>query len=100
ASEPSEPLPVSSPALPPSPTSRFQKTSSKSKRKSTPNLPHFSDPKPPPTPPKVKLTTRINSNDQVYILHLDTITPLPEYLSSLDVEQQATTPQIPSNTVI
>ena len=91
------PISVSSPALSPSPspTSGRRKPLGKSKRKSTPNLPHFSDPKPAPTPPKVRLTTRINSNDEVYILHLDTITPFPEYLSALDAERAAAPPEIP-----
>src|SRR5205814_5580118 len=53
------------------------------------------EPKPPKLPPKVRLTRQINSNDEVYLLHLDEIYSLPEYLSNLATEQATESPVIP-----
>src|SRR5205814_6146636 len=53
------------------------------------------EPKPPKLPPKVRLTRQINSNDEVYLLHLDEIYSLPEYLSNLTTEQATESPVIP-----
>src|SRR5947207_3610254 len=52
------------------------------------------EPKPPKLPPKVRLTRQINSNDEVYLLHLDEIHSLPEYLSAIQ-EVTPETPDIP-----
>ena len=52
-------------------------------------------PKSTPIRPKVLLTHKINSDDQVYLLHLDSITPLPEYLSALAASQEQKAPEIP-----
>ena len=49
------------------------------------------EPKLPKSPPKVRLTRRINSNDEVYLLHLDEIHSLPEFLCTLEI----TDPVIP-----
>ena len=53
------------------------------------------EPKPRPSPPKVCLTRKIGSRDQIYVLHLDSITPFPEYLSALSATTQDATPEIP-----
>ena len=57
--------------------------------------------KTPPSPPRVRLTRRINSNDQVYLLFLDTVDsepeihPLPDYLSATYEVTVNTAPEIP-----
>ena len=51
--------------------------------------------KPPRVPPKVRLTTKINSNDEIYVLHLDKIACLSEYLSAVHKVTQANPPPIP-----
>src|SRR5208282_6156413 len=51
---------------------------------------------PPRIPPKIRLTTKINSNDEIYLLHLDEITSLPEYLSAVhETAQDDPPPSIP-----
>ena len=52
-------------------------------------------PKPPRVPPTVRLTTKINSNDEIYVLHLDEIACLSEYLSAVYEVTQANPPPIP-----
>src|SRR5204863_6203857 len=56
-----------------------------------PRSPQDYEPKLPKSPPKVRLTRRINSNDEVYLLHLDEIHSLPEFLCTLEI----TDPVIP-----
>ena len=51
--------------------------------------------KPPRVPPTVRLTTKINSNDEIYVLHLDEIACLSEYLSAVHEVAQANPPPIP-----
>jgi len=51
-------------------------------------------PKPVPIRPKVLLTRRIDPKDQVYLLHIDSITPLPEYLSTISTQEKPQ-PEIP-----
>ena len=46
-------------------------------------------------PPTVRLTTKINSNDEIYVLHLDEIACLSEYLSAVHEVAQANPPPIP-----
>ena len=45
--------------------------------------------------PKVCLMTKINSNDEIYVLHLNEIACLSEYLSTLHEVTQASTSLIP-----
>ena len=52
-------------------------------------------PKPPRVPPTVRLTTKINSNDEIYVLYLDEIACLSEYLSAVHEVTQANPPPIP-----
>ena len=59
-------------------------------------LPYTPKPKPPPpSPPTVRLTRKIGPHDQLYILHVDSITSLPEYLSTIDTTAEDITPEIP-----
>ena len=46
-------------------------------------------PKPPHVPLRVHFTTKINSNNEIYLLHLDEITCLSEYLSAIYKVTQA-----------
>ena len=77
-SPPSPNIPIVEP-----PKSRKSRKSQNSRKPHTPPLP-----KPLPSPPKVCLTRRINSNDQIYFLHIDSIDShlevysLPEYLAT------------------
>jgi hypothetical protein len=73
------------------PSERVKK---KKKQKSKPRHPPPQRP-PPPIPAKVRLTTKINSNDEVYVLHLDGIVCLSEYLSAAHEEAQNNLPPIP-----
>ena len=82
----SEPAP---PLQPKSPKSKSKSARRKEKCRGIPRS------KPIPVRPKVLLTHKINSNDQVYILHLDSITPLPEYLSNLAASQEQQQLEIP-----
>ena len=88
------------PAPPPStsPVSK-RKLKSKSQLKSKSNqkpreVPQYTHKQPKPRP-EVLLTIKINSNDQVYLLHMDEVTSLPETLSSLASTAAATPPIIP-----
>ena len=47
------------------------------------NLRRIPKEKPPCVPPTVRLMTKINSNDEIYILHLDEIACLSKYLSAV-----------------
>jgi hypothetical protein len=83
-SEPLETLPR--PEISPLPQDRRMK---KQKSKTLPNG------NSPRTPSTVRLTTQINSNDQVYVLHLDGIVSLSEYLSAAHEAAQNDLPPIP-----
>ena len=50
---------------------------------------------PPRSPPRVRLTTKVNSNDQLYVLHLDEIISFPEYLSAAQEASISNPPPIP-----
>ena len=78
-----ESTPESVPSCQPKPQSRtkIKSKSTRQKKSRRPCPPLVSKPK--PIRPKVLLTRRIDPKDQVYLLHLDVITPLPEYLSSI-----------------
>ena len=65
------------------------------RRKKPNNLHHLPKEKPPRVPLRVRLTTKINSNDEIYILHLDEIACLSEYLSAVHEVAQANPPPIP-----
>ena len=60
------------------------------KRKRNPR--HLPNEKPPYVPLKVRLTTKINSNDEIYVLHLDEIACLFKYLSAIHEVAQANPP--------
>ena len=65
-------------------------------QKKKPNNPRrLSKEKPPCVPPKVRLTTKINSNDEIYVIHLDEIACLSEYLFAVHKVTQANPSPIP-----
>ena len=59
------------------------------------NICHLPKEKPPCVPLKVRLMTKINSNDEIYVLHLDEITCLSKYLSAIHEVTQASPSPIP-----
>ena len=65
----------------------------KSKIKKIKPQPHQSAPPPPPRP-QVRLTRHIGPHDQIYVLHVDSILPLPEFLTALDAAEEPA-PEIP-----
>ena len=65
------------------------------RRKKPNNLRRLPKEKPPRVPPIVRFTTKINSNDEIYVLHLDEIACLSEYLSAVYEVAQANPPPIP-----
>ena len=89
---PPEPVSLPQPSEPASSPQSKPKSKSPQWKKERRGRPPES--KPIPVRPKVLLTRKIDSNDQVYLLHLDSITPLPEYLSALATSQEQQ-PEIP-----
>jgi hypothetical protein len=77
------------------------KPTRKKSRRSRPRKPRTPNTNEPSSPPQVRLTRRINSNDQVYLLYLDAVDSepelysLPEYLSAAQEVAENTTPEIP-----
>ena len=71
------------------------KRKSKNSRISKENPLRLPKAKPVRLPPKVRLTTKINSNDEIHLLHLDGILCLSEYLSAIHEEAQANPSPIP-----
>ena len=59
------------------------------------NLRRLPKEKLPRVPPIVRLTTKINSNDEIYVLHLNEIACLSKYLSAVHEVAQANPPPIP-----
>ena len=79
-----------SPNLEP-PSKPTTKTKTKTKTKSGP-LPR--EPSPRPSPPPVRLTRHIGPHDQVYVLHLDSVYTLPQFLTGIHTASD-TTSEIP-----